>query len=140
MNGALTLCFIISLVVCFAGFLIYWILSINKRVLQFGIVRAMGMKLRSLIGMLFLEQIMISGSSIAVGILIGILTSYYYVPIYSMTQSASNLVLPFRIISENSDYIRLYVILSIIIVIGFTVLAILIKKIKINNALKIGED
>jgi len=140
MNGALTLCFIISLVVCFAGFLIYWIISINRRVLQFGIIRAMGMKVKSLIGMLLLEQILISGTSIVMGVLIGVLTSYYYVPIYSMTQSASSLVLPFRIVSENADYVRLYAILGIILIVGFTVLAILIKKIKINNALKIGED
>ena len=47
---------------------------------------------------------------------------------------------PFRIVSNDQDYIRLYTILAIILVIGFAVLATLIKKIKINNALKIGED
>lgn len=140
MNGALTLCFIISLVVCFAGFLIYWIISINRRTLQFGIIRAIGMKTSSLIGMLLLEQLLISGSSIFAGAMIGVLTSYYYIPIYSMTQSASNLMLPFRIVSDSQDYVRLYTILAIILVIGFAVLATLIKKIKINNALKIGED
>lgn len=140
MNGALTLCFIISLVVCFAGFLIYWIISINRRTLQFGIIRAMGMRTSSLIGMLLLEQLLISGTSILAGAMIGVMTSYYYIPIYSMTQSASNLMLPFRIVSNDQDYIRLYTILAIILVIGFAVLATLIKKIKINNALKIGED
>jgi len=140
MNGALTLCFIISLVICFAGFLIYWIISISRRILQFGIVRAIGMKTSSLIGMLLIEQVLISGASIIAGIFIGVLTSYYFIPIYSMTQSASSLMLPFRIVSMDIDYIRLYCILAAILVIGFAILAILIKKIKINNALKIGED
>jgi len=140
MNGALTLCFIISLVVCFAGFLIYWIISISKRILQFGIVRAIGMKTSSLIGMLLIEQILISGASIVAGIFIGVLTSYYFIPIYSMTQSATTLMLPFRIVSMDIDYIRLYCILAAILVIGFAILAVLIRKIKINNALKIGED
>ena len=140
MNGALTLCFITSLIVCFAGFLIYWIISINRRVLQFGIIRAIGMKVRSLIGMLILEQGMISGSAILAGVLIGVLASYYYIPIYSMTQSAESLKLPFRIVSETGDYIRLYVILGVILLVGCLILAHLIRKIKINNALKIGED
>ena len=140
MNGALTLCFITSLIVCFAGFLIYWIISINRRVLQFGIIRAIGMRVRSLIGMLILEQFMISGSAILAGVLIGFLASTYYIPIYSMTQSAESLKLPFRIVSEQGDYIRLYVILGMIILVGCVILANLIRKIKINNALKIGED
>lgn len=140
MNGALTLCFITSLIVCFAGFLIYWIISINRRVLQFGIIRAIGMRVRSLIGMLILEQGMISGSAILAGILIGVLASYYYIPIYSMTQSAESLKLPFRIVSEQGDYVRLYVILGVILLVGCVILASLIRRIKINNALKIGED
>lgn len=140
LNGALTLCFITSLIICFTGFLIYWIIAIKKRVLQFGIIRAIGMRLRSLIGMLVLEQVLISGSAVIAGIFIGILTSYYYIPIYSMTQSSSELLLPFRIVSMPEDYIRLYIILAIILIIGFIILANLIKRIKISQALKIGED
>ena len=42
-NGILTVGFVIVLLLCTVGFLIYWILSIQSRVLQFGIFRAMGM-------------------------------------------------------------------------------------------------
>jgi putative ABC transport system permease protein len=52
MNGALTLGFIIIMIMCIIGFLIYWILSIKSRTLQFGILRAMGMKFREIIAMM----------------------------------------------------------------------------------------
>ena len=42
-NGILTVGFICILMLCTIGFLIYWILSIQSRTLQFGIFRAMGM-------------------------------------------------------------------------------------------------
>ena len=42
-NGILTMSFIIILILCCTGFLIYWILSIRQRELLFGVFRAMGM-------------------------------------------------------------------------------------------------
>jgi putative ABC transport system permease protein len=48
-NGVLTVGFIIILLVCMTGFLIYWILSIRSRVLQFGIFRAMGLSMKSIL-------------------------------------------------------------------------------------------
>ena len=56
MNGALTLGFIIIMVMCIIGFLIYWILSIKSRTLQFGILRAMGMKFREILMMIVYED------------------------------------------------------------------------------------
>ncbi len=52
LNGILTLGFLISILVTFAGFLLYWILSLKGRTLQNGIMRAMGLSLRQLIGIL----------------------------------------------------------------------------------------
>ena len=46
-NGILTVGFIVVLVLCAVGFLIYWVLSIQARTLQFGIFRAMGMTMRA---------------------------------------------------------------------------------------------
>ena len=45
-NGILTMSFIIILVLCAAGYLIYWLISIKSRELLFGVLRAMGMSKR----------------------------------------------------------------------------------------------
>jgi len=60
LNGVLTMSFIVILIICFTGFLIYWLLSIRSRVLQFGIFRAMGMSMRGIIGLLISEQVLIT--------------------------------------------------------------------------------
>ena len=80
-NGILTMSFIVVLILCCVGFLIYWILSIRSRELLFGVFRAMGMKKREIIRMLINEQIFSSGISIVIGAVIGVIASKCFVPL-----------------------------------------------------------
>lgn len=139
-NGALTLGFITIMAMCFIGFLIYWILSIKGRTLQFGILRAMGMSFKEIIAMIVYEQILVSGVSIFLSIIIGGIASDLFVPLFQVLYNVTDQVPPFVVVSQRSDYIKLYVIVGIMLVVGFLVIARLIKSININKALKLGED
>ena len=139
-NGALTLGFITIMAMCFIGFLIYWILSIKGRTLQFGILRAMGMSFREIISMIIYEQVLVSGVSIFLSIIIGGVASDIFVPLFQVLYNVTDQVPPFRVVSQRSDYIKLYIIVLVMLVVGFIVIARLIKKININKALKLGED
>lgn len=139
-NGALTLGFITIMAMCFIGFLIYWILSIKGRTLQFGILRAMGMSFREIIAMIVYEQILVSGVAIFLSIIIGGIASDLFVPLFQVLYNVTDQVPPFVVVSQRSDYIKLYVIVGIMLVVGFLVIARLIKSININKALKLGED
>ena len=139
-NGALTLGFITIMAMCFIGFLIYWILSIKGRTLQFGILRAMGMSFREIISMIVYEQLLVSGVSIFLSIIIGGIASDIFVPLFQVLYNVTDQVPPFRVISQRSDYIKLYVIVLVMLIVGFIVIARLIKQININKALKLGED
>jgi putative ABC transport system permease protein len=139
-NGILTIGFIIVLVLCCAGFLIYWILSIQSRTLQFGIYRAMGMSQGEVLSMLINEQFFISGISIAAGVLVGLVSSKLFVPLIQIAYSASDKVIPLEIISSTSDFIRLGSVIGIMLVICMVILGMLISKIRISQALKLGED
>ena len=139
-NGILTVGFVVVLLLCTVGFLIYWILSIQSRVLQFGIFRAMGMSLGEILAMLGNEQLFISGVSIGAGIGIGALSSKLFIPLIQIAYSSADQVLPLTIISETSDYIRLFVVIGIMIAACMAILGGLISKIRISQALKLGED
>lgn len=139
-NGALTLGFITIMAMCFIGFLIYWILSIKGRTLQFGILRAMGMSFKEIIAMIVYEQILVSGVAIFLSIIIGGIASDLFVPLFQVLYNVTDQVPPFVVVSQRSDYIKLYVIVGIMLVVGFLVIARLIKSININKALKLGED
>ncbi len=139
-NGLLTVGFIVALVLCTVGFLIYWILSIRSRELQFGIFRAMGMSMGEIIAMLLNEHIFISGTSIAAGVLVGLLASKLFMPLIQIAYSSVDYALPLRIVNETSDGIRLAVIIGLMVVICLLILAWIIRSMKIAQALKLGED
>jgi len=139
-NGVLTVGYVIIIIICAAGFLIYWILAIKSRVLQFGIFRAMGMGFKSIIGMLVVEQIIITGAAIALGVLAGEISSRLFVPIIQLAYTASDKVIPFMVVTFSDDYIRLITITGIMIVTCMAILGVLVSRIKITQALKLGED
>lgn len=139
-NGVLTVGFIVVLTLCTVGFLIYWILSIRSRSLQFGIFRAMGMRMTEVLYMLVNEQVFISLLSIAAGIGIGALASRLYVPLIQIAYSSSSQIIPLEIVSEGGDFARILVVLGVVMVVCLGILGVLISKIKISQALKLGED
>ncbi|MDD6175108.1 MAG: ABC transporter permease [Firmicutes bacterium] len=139
-NGVLTADFIIVLLLCMVGFLIYWILSIRSRELQFGIFRAMGLSMREIISMLTGEQLLISGSSILIGIVTGILATKLYLPLIQIAYSPVDQVLPIEMISNSGDAVRLFTVIAVMIICCMVILAWLISKIRIAQALKLGED
>ena len=140
MNGALTLGFITIMIMCIIGFLIYWILSIKSRTLQFGILRAMGMKYREIISMIVYEQILVSGVAIFAAIFIGGITSELFVPLFQSVLDVSSRVPEFAVIPVREDYLRLYTVIAVMLLAGFLVLGRLIGRINISKALKLGED
>ncbi|GAA3404691.1 ABC transporter permease [Paenibacillus hodogayensis] len=139
-NGVMTLGFLISVVISFFGFLLYWVLSLNGRVLQYGILRAVGISFPQLIGMLITEQILTSGAAFLLGAGIGSVTSLLYVPLFQLSFNPTTQVPPFQVMVDPSDSTRLYLIVTAMIAIGLCILGYLLSRIKIHQAVKLGED
>ncbi len=139
-NGILTIGFVIVLVLCATGFLIYWILSIQSRTLQFGIFRAMGMSKREIWTMLLNEQFFISGISILSGVIVGKIGANLYVPLIQIAYSDADKVIPLENVTQSGDFLRLGIVIGLMVVICLVVLGVMISKIKIAQALKLGED
>jgi putative ABC transport system permease protein len=139
-NGSLTLGFILTMIICLSGFLIYWVISLKKRSLQFGIMRAMGISSRSVIAMLSFEHLLISGTAILTGISVGALASRLFIPVYELFYNTDTQVLPFRVIAQRADYIRLYAIVAVMLFTALLILFIITRNIKVTQAIKLGED
>ncbi|MBQ4258623.1 MAG: ABC transporter permease [Clostridia bacterium] len=139
-NGILTVGFIVVLILCVTGFLIFWILSIQSRALQFGILRAMGMKMREIIEMLVNEQFFITGSSILVGILVGEIASDLFIPLIRISYAAYDEPLPMVIAASTSDIAKMFLVIGAMILISMLILGFIISRIRITQALKLGED
>ena len=140
LNGSLTLGFLIALVITFIGFLLYWVLSLRARSLQYGTFRALGMSARQLFGILWWEQVLTTGVAILLGIAVGKMTSRLFIPFIQYALGGQKQILPFRIYVEIRDELLIYCFAAVILVIGLAILSWMVSKIKIYQAIKIGEE
>lgn len=139
-NGTLSLGFLVSLGVCFVGFLLYWTFSIRERTLQFGLFRAMGMGRSAIVLTLGMEQLLISGAAVAAGFGIGRLASRLFVPLLQLVENAEEMVPPIRVISNSLDQVRIVGFVVVMLTLGFLILSVFLFRINIHQAVKLGEE
>ncbi|MBR3575138.1 MAG: ABC transporter permease [Lachnospiraceae bacterium] len=140
MNGILTMSFIVMLILCAAGYLIYWVLSIKAREMMLGVLRAMGLHSTEMIGMLSVEQAICGLYSVIAGAAVGFIAYTLFVPMLQTAYSSSAQVLPLVMIREPSDMVKLFVSIGLMLIVSIFVLTIIIKKQNMIRALKLGEE
>lgn len=139
-NGILSLSFIVILLLCAVGYLIYWILSIRSRELLFGILRAMGMSKNEVFHILLNEQIFCGILSVLTGVGIGAAAAILYVPIIQNAYAATDQMLPLELVCQTGDLVKLFGTVVAVLIICITVLLRIVSKSNITGALKLGED
>ncbi len=72
--------------------------------------------------------------------MIGLLVSKLYLPLVQIAYASVDTVIPLKVVSESGDMVRLLVVMLAVIAICMLILGGLIRKIKISQALKLGEE
>jgi len=138
--GALTIGFIVSAGLTVLGFLLYAVLSLRSRLLQMGVLRAMGLSTGQLLTALGLEQVYTVGVGMLAGTATGLLAARLYLPLLQMSADLADGVLPFQVVTDPVDRIRLYAVLGVMLLAGFLSLGAAIRSMQIHQAVKLGED
>lgn len=138
--GILSLGFLISVIISLIGYLLYWFFNLSSRVVQFGVLRAMGLSRKQLTGMLLLEQIFTAGLSILLGLGIGRLASYLYLPFLQTSERVQQQVPPFRVIFDSKDDLAIYIVVTFMLLIGAALLFMHIRRLRVHQAVKLGEE
>lgn len=139
-NGILTMGFLMTMLLCTAGYLLYWVLAIRSREMLFGVLRAKGMRKGEIFHLLINEQIFCGGFCVIVGLFIGILASEMFVPILQIAYAASDQVLPIRLITQDQDMVRLCTVIGAVMMVCLVILVVLVRKLNVAKALKLGEE
>ncbi|WP_159884067.1 ABC transporter permease [Paenibacillus puerhi] len=138
--GILSLGFLVSVFVSLIGYVLYWFFNLSSRVVQFGVLRAMGLSRRQLTGMLLLEQLFTAGLAIALGFGIGKLTSYLFLPFLQNSENVQTQVPPFRVIFDSRDTSQLYLVVAVMMLTGASLLFLHIRRLRVHQAVKLGEE
>lgn len=139
-NGILTMGFLVMILLCGVGYLIYWVMSIRSREMVFGVLRALGMHKGELFQMLFIEQLFTGVLSIPVGIGVGKAASAMYVPMLQTAYAAANQALPMELYTNPVDMFRLYTALMVVLAVCLAALIGIVFKLNVAKALKLGEE
>ncbi|MGG4141738.1 ABC transporter permease [Paenibacillus algorifonticola] len=138
--GILSLGFLVSVIVTLTGYVLYWFFNLSGRVVQFGVLRAMGLSRRQLTGMLMLEQLFTAGLSIGLGVMIGKLTSLLFLPFLQTAENATETVPPFRVVFEAKDTNQLFIVVAFMMITGALLLFLHIRRLRVHQAVKMGEE
>lgn len=139
-NGLFTLTFLIALILCGVGFMIYWIINIKQRELLLGSYRAMGLSVRSVNRILIYEHLFSTLPSVIGGGTVGFIATLLYINLFSIVYLPEKSVLNIQVFWEASDIEKMFIVVGVMILVCLLIIRGQIKKMNITQALKLGED
>ena len=139
-NGLFTLNVLVALLLCVLGYLIHWITSIRDRELLFGIYRAMGITMGEVSRMLTIEQIFTSLGPVLAGIGAGSVATVLFAKLFSVVYLPEKHAVELTTYVSGADFLRLGLIIGGAMILCFLVIHGIVRRMKITEALKLGED
>lgn len=138
--GVLSIGFIVAALLTVLGFFLYAFLSFQKRMLQMGILRAIGLSSAQLFVLLMLEQVFLIVLGIAAGTAFGLWTSSLFIPFLQVSADQYGTTPRFVVELAWGDVQRIYVIMGLMLAVGLLCMIVLLRRMKIYQAVKLGEQ
>ena len=137
--GLLSVGFIASALLTVLGFLLYALFSFRRRFIEMGMLRAIGLSIQQMTSLLAAELALLVLLGIGVGTLLGVFASRLFVPFLQIGASTQSQYPPFRIQIAWGSIAEIYVLFALLFVAALSVLSALLVRMKIFQAIKLGE-
>ncbi|MFK7805227.1 MAG: FtsX-like permease family protein [Anaerolineae bacterium] len=121
------------------GFLVFAIVSFRQRLIELGMLRAIGLSVRQMVTYLTLEQAAIISTGMAIGTGLGIWASNIFIPYFQIGNDKATGVPPFEVQIAWGQIGTIYIIFTGMFVCAVSVLIILLLRMKLFEAVKLGE-
>jgi putative ABC transport system permease protein len=138
--GVLSIGFMVAAVLTVLGFFLYSFLSFQRRLLQMGILRAIGLSSPQLFVLLMFEQVFLILLGVAAGTGFGMWTSSLFIPFLQVSAEATGQVPKFVVETAWTDLGRIYVVLGVMLGFGLLIMVGLLRRMKVYQAVKLGEQ
>ena len=136
--GTLTVGFAVAALLTVLGFFLYSFLSFQRRLVQMGILRAMGLSVRQLFALLISEQIYLIILGVVCGTGLGVLAGSLFIPFLQV--GAEGQTPRFIVQTAWGDITRIYIVLGLMLLVGLIATASLIRRMKLYQTVKMGEE
>jgi putative ABC transport system permease protein len=137
--GILSLGFVASVMLTFVGFFLYAVFTYRRRFIELGVLRAIGFSTPQMIGLLASELALLLILGVGIGTALGSWASNLYIPFLQSTLTDEGRAVPFVILYDWPRIYMIYAMLSGLFVLSISVLMLFLKRLRIFQAIKLGE-
>jgi putative ABC transport system permease protein len=137
--GLLSVGFLASAALTVLGFLVYAVGSFQRRFIELGMLRAVGLSALQMAGYLAGEQALLVLTGAGLGTGLGVWASSLFIPYFQVGADKTARVPPFVVQIAWGDLRTIYAVFGAMFVVAVSVLILLLVRIKIFEAVKLGE-
>lgn len=137
--GVLSVGFLASALLTVLGFLLYALFSFRRRFIELGTLRAIGLSTGQLTIFLICELAFLILLGLGAGTGIGVLISRVFIPYLQIGVGPSASVPPYAVEIAWFAISRLYLLFGALFLVAFVVLIVLLLRMKVFQAIKLGE-
>ncbi len=137
--GLLSVGFVALSFLTVLGFLLYALFSFRRRFIELGMLRAIGLSSGQMLGFLASELAFLFLSGLAAGTGMGVWVSSFFIPHLQVGNDMAARVPPFLVRIDWPAVFQVYILFAILFVIALAALGWLLMRMKIFQAIKLGE-
>jgi putative ABC transport system permease protein len=137
--GLLSVGFGASALLTVLGFLLYALFSFRRRFIEMGMLRAIGLSARQMQALLASELVFLIAIGLAVGTVLGVGVSSWFIPYLQLGTATTAHYPPFVVEIAWPAIIQIYILFGLLFLAAFLGLAALLMRMKIFQAIKLGE-
>jgi len=137
--GFLSVGFAAAALLTVLGFLLYALFSFRRRFIELGVLRAIGLSVSQMTILLASELATLIIIGVTAGTLLGAAASELFIPFLQVGAGAAARVPPFVVVIAWPTILRIYGLMGLLFVITLILLAALLLRMRIFQAVKMGE-
>ena len=137
--GILSVGFVTSALLTVLGFLLYSLVSFQRRFIELGILRAIGLSIGQMSAFLAMEQALLIGTGMVVGTGLGVWASTLFIQFLQVGAGKYALTPPFEVQLAWSAIANIYVVFVAMFVIAVGGMMLMLVRMRIFQAVKLGE-
>jgi putative ABC transport system permease protein len=138
--GLLSLGFVAAAGLTMLALLLYSLFSFRRRMVEIGVLRAAGLSLLQLGWLLTFELCFLAISSAIAGTALGVAAARLFVPFYQLGTTVEARTPPFIVVIAWAEIGRLLVILGGMLLITLLATMLLLRRLRIHEAIKLGQE
>lgn len=137
--GLLSIGFITSSVATMIGFLLYTVFSYQRRYVELGILRAIGLSQPAMIVSVAWELGLLIFMGLSVGLAIGLIVSAMYIPYMQFVSNISGITPPYLVMIAWTDIAQIIGLFVLTFIVIMVMLLVTLNRMRIFEAVKLGE-